>query len=212
MLESVEGSFGDLLALDAYLGDFDRYFSAALGHEVWKVERRQHFRQPENASWTAFSEGRWADALRLLEEDRSALEEEFAAFARAGVVVRRVRVVEWPLDPYLQWELHSLHLRALCGEQIRIVGPDAVAAFEKNAPVPEVVTLGTSVAYEIRYTAEGILDGGVRITAPEIVSGRTADIAGLFAVGEDIGPCFARDIAPLPPPNVDREDVRWGGI
>jgi hypothetical protein len=97
---------------------------------------------------------------------------------------------------------HSLHLRALFGEQTRIVRPQAVAVFEDDGAVPEVVTLGTEVAYTIIYTGAGILSGGVRLTDPEVVSGCAADIANLFAAGEDLGSYFAREIAPLPPPYV----------
>jgi hypothetical protein len=208
MLESVEGLAGDHLDLDTYLDELDRRSPTSPAREVWKVERRQHFRRPESvswasASWAAFSEGRWEESLRLLEEDRPALEKQMAADAQAGVTVRRVRVVEWPLAPCLQWELHSLRLRALCGEHIRIVGPGAVACFERNGPVPEVATLGTEVAYASRYTEEGALHGGVRLTEPVVVAGCAADIAGLFfEAGEDIGTYFAREIAPLAPPAV----------
>jgi hypothetical protein len=50
-------------------------------------------------------------------------------------------VVERPICPYLQWELHLLTMRAQCGELIRVVPVDMVRDLEANGQLPELITL-----------------------------------------------------------------------
>lgn len=108
------------------------------------------------------SSGDWREALRLIEAQRSGLSDLSRLAARHRCRLLRVRVVETPLTPYLQWELHLLRVRAECGELIRVLGPEPLAAYEATAPVPELITLNDDTVYEIRYDAEGVLEGAVR--------------------------------------------------
>lgn len=195
MLESMARLPGERLDLSAYGEDFSARFGSLRNSTIWKVERQQDFRQPESPSWVAFDGDRWADSLGLIEENRHALKRQFARIAAAGSAVRRVRVVEEPFSPYLYWELHSLHLRAQCGEDIRVIGPDRIAALETVDTVPEVVTLGESVTYRILYDAQGVLEGAVRYTDPVINAGCRADIAALHREGERLASFFAREVA-----------------
>lgn len=195
MLESMARLPGERLDLVSYREDFSPRFWSVRNTVIWKVERQQEFRQPESPSWVAFDEDRWEDSQRIMESNRQALEHQFTRIANAGSVVRRVRVVEEPFTPYLYWELHSLHLRAQCGEEIRVIGPERIAALEAAGPVPEIVTLGESVAYRILYDEQGILEGAVRYTDPEINAGCRADIAELYRGGEDLLSYFPREVA-----------------
>jgi hypothetical protein len=201
MRDWFDGTSGVRLDLDPYLDDFDDRFWAAQGHGVWKLERQQHFRQPESKSWVAFSQGQWDEALRLLESNRGAIEDEYRQIAEAGISVQRVRVVEEPVVPYLQWELHSLHLRAQCGEHIRVVGPEQVKPFESAEPLPEIVTLGEATMYDLLYSEQGILEGGVRFTDPEVVGRCRTFIERMYATGEDLASYFERTVAGLQPPD-----------
>lgn len=195
MLESMADRPGERLALRPYLEDFDTRFWSVRDSPIWKVERQQDFRQPESASWTAFDEGRWEDSLRLLEDNRPALQRQLDRIAAAGSAIRRVRVVEQRFVPYLFWELHSLRLRAQCGEDIRVIRPERVAALEPGRPLPEIVTLGDALTYRLIYDAQGVLDGAVRYTDPAINAGCRADIAALHRDGEDLESFFAREVA-----------------
>ncbi|MFD2422141.1 DUF6879 family protein [Amycolatopsis pigmentata] len=201
-MPEVGDRFGERLELEAYLDDFDARFWALGADGVWKLERLQHFRQPESPSWVAFSQGEWNEALRLLEGNRSGLEEEFRKVSEAGSTVQRVRVVEEPVVPYLQWELHSLRLRAECGENIRVVRPQQVAEFESDGILPEVVTLGAAVLYRLVYTTDGLLDGAVRFTDSETVTQWREFIQQLYADGEDLASFFEHSVARLKPPYV----------
>lgn len=198
----VDDRSGERLKLEAYLDDFDARFWAVGADGVWKLERLQHFRQPESASWVAFSQGEWDEALRLLQSNRPSLEEEFRRISEAGSTVRRLRVVEEPITPYLQWELNSLRLRAECGENIRVASRQQVAEFEPDESLPEIVTLGDAVLYKLVYTGDGLLDGAVRFTDPDTVASWREFIEQLYADGEDLASFFERSVAGLTPPHV----------
>jgi len=109
-------------------------------------------------------------------------------------------VVEPPLTPYLHWELHLLRVRAECGELIRVIGPDHITAYEDTGPVPELITLNDDTVYEIRYDTEGVLEGAVRYVDTATRNRVAARIENLYALGEDIGTFFDRDVAHLEPP------------
>ncbi|WP_435108591.1 DUF6879 family protein [Nocardiopsis synnemataformans] len=93
------------------------------------------------------------------EDNRPALRKESARLAKAGCGVRRVRVVEKPFPAYLLWEPHSLRVRAQRGEDIRVISPGRLASFERDRPVPEVVTLGDEVTYRSSTTRRAYSKG-----------------------------------------------------
>jgi hypothetical protein len=200
---------GARLSVADYRADFRTMEKAIVGEESWKLERRQHFRQPGSASWEAFVRGDWGQALRLIEDRREVLS-QFAAEAKAlGTDLYRVRVVEEPIMPYLQWELHSLRLRAECGELIRVVSGEQIRDLETDGALPELVTLGPSVAYHILYDSEGELAGGVKITDPVVV-GRITDLTrSLYETGQDLETFFEHAVASLPSPIGDRIPDTW---
>lgn len=201
MLDVVDKIPGEWLGLNDYLEDFgDRFLEAGtLG--VWKLERRQHFRQPESESWTAFSRGEWKEALNLLENNRSNLENEFRDISEAGFDVHRVRVAEEPITPYLQWELHSLHIRAQCGEKIRVISPQQITVLESENPLPEIVTLGKTVMYKLGYDDRGVLGGAERFMDPALVTPCREGIETLHEAGEDLESFFTQNVAGMAPPH-----------
>jgi hypothetical protein len=191
---------GERLTLRAYRAEFAARQWEISGQESWKLERCQHFREPGFTSWEAFARGDWEQALRLLEEERDFLSKFTAKASALGISLYRLRVVEQPVDPYLQWELHLLKLRAECGELIRVASPDLIQEYETTDPLPELVTLGSSFLYHVLYNTHGELSGAVRITDQRAVA-RATDVArSLYAQGEDLAAFFERVIVPLPPP------------
>jgi hypothetical protein len=201
MLERVRRAVGEFLRpARLYREDAGRYW----GHveRFDKLERLQAFREPEDPSWQAFAAGYWEDSLRLLRDDRSNVAAEFAEDARSGLASYRVRVVEFPVTAYLQWELHALNIRAECGENIRVVGPGSVASCEADGILPELIFMGTSAMYEVLYDETGVLAGGRKFVDPELVKGCLVDVQALYGQGEDLRSFFAREVAALPPPVV----------
>ncbi|MFD3683883.1 DUF6879 family protein [Nocardiopsis sp. NPDC058631] len=186
---------GERLDAASYRQDFSARFWSVRDSPVWKLERQQVFHQPESDSWIAFLQGRPEESLRLLEARRPALREQFDRLAQAGCSVRRVRVVEQPFPTYLLWELHSLRVRAQCGEDIRVISPDPLAAFERERPVPEIVVLGDEVTYKILYDAEGVAEGAVRFTDPAVIEGCRPEIAALHQRAEVLEDYFVREVS-----------------
>lgn len=187
------------------LGDYDRDFwprdERAVDRDSWKLERRQDFQERDSASHDAMRRGDWNEALRLMEGGRERLAEIGREDRAKRHFFHRVRVVEKPFTPYLQWELHSLRLRDQCGiEIIRVVDAAKVRRLEASGLLPELVVLADEVLYEVRYTDEGLLDGATRYTDPDVVARGAGFLSGLYAAGEDIQSFFEREVAPLPPP------------
>ncbi|MCY9783129.1 hypothetical protein KIK06_04390 [Nocardiopsis sp. EMB25] len=194
MLDTIDSLPGDHLARTDYSADFRNRFRSLRDTDVYKLERQQEFHQPESRSWMAFLDGRRDESLRLLEDNRPALRQEFARLAQAGCGVRRVRVVAKPFPTYLLWELHSLRVRAQCGEDIRVVSPSRLASFERNRPLPEIVTLGDEVTYKILYDAQGVLEGAIRFTDPAVTTRCRSEIAALHATAEVLEDYFVREV------------------
>lgn len=192
---------GERLDTAAYRSDFAARCGRTHGRRSWKFERRQHFEE-DDSSRDALRRGDWSGALRLLEDDRAWLREDAAEDRRLGHVFHRVRVVEEPLTPYLQWELHALRMQAEYGTGIRVVAAAALRGAEDGGLLPEVVVLGDQVLYEVVYTEEGAAEGAVRFTRPEPVRRWAHFIEETYASGEDVTSYFDRYVAHLPPPRL----------
>lgn len=200
MRDLLDESTGEYLPLLAYLDDYEKQFWAINEHGFWKLEAQQSFKEPGFGSWEAFAAGRWDEALHLIEAEREGFQQYFARIDQHGFGFHRVRLVAQPIAPYLQWELHVLRLREQCGEHIRVVQPDQLAALDADGPLPELITLGADVMYQIRYDASGILQGAVRFTDRETITTCRRFIERLYTAGEQLSSFFPRLVAPLEPP------------
>lgn len=196
---------GRRLALDDYMEDFDRHFWRSGPEGFWKLERQQSFQEPGVESWEAFRRGRWDDSLALIEGQRGHYAEYFRRIAGCGFTLHRVRCVEEPISPYLQWELHWLHLKAQYGEDTRVLPGGSIRCYEQRRTLPEIVVLGSTVMYEVLYDDEGTLAGGIRFDDPHDVSERRQAIQEMHRSGEPLDEFFSSCVAPLPPPNVTEE-------
>ncbi|GAA3537743.1 hypothetical protein GCM10022419_017150 [Nonomuraea rosea] len=188
---------GLVMDVPAYQAGFDRDHELCTG-QMWKLERAQDFYEPDVASWRAMMDGDWERSLALA--DRMAA--PVADYFRHRTPVRRVRVVELPITPYLQWEMHVLALRAKVGSPCRVVPAARVADLE---PVPELVIFSTTLMYEVLYDRHGGGRGGRRITGAEVVEPCLDVVQELFAEGEDVLGFHEREVVPLPPPLITDE-------
>ncbi|GHH63266.1 hypothetical protein GCM10017673_03820 [Streptosporangium violaceochromogenes] len=196
MLERVRTAPGHDLDASGYLDDFWPHFRRLGDEPFWKLERARHFREPDVPSWTAMAEGDWERSLALVELMRADIA------SAPGPELRRVRVVDRPVTPYLQWEMQILKVRVEAGEMIRVLPAEAVAPLETEAELPELVVLGSQTMYEVLYDATGTLRGARRIDDPRLRDGCRAQPAELYERAEDLLGYFDREIAPLPPPGV----------
>ncbi|MEU0694989.1 DUF6879 family protein [Streptomyces niveus] len=191
---------GDRLATAAYRQDFRQRDKEITGRDSWKFERLQHFEELNSPSWDAFRRGDWQVALQLLDAKRDRWEKIAREDAERGSVFHRVRVVEEPLTPYLQWELHALRVQGASGTPVRVVSADRLRPLEIKSLLPEIVTLGGQVLYEVLYTEPGVLDGAVRFEDSRLIRNWEAFVQGLYEDGEDIVSYVDRHVAHLPAP------------
>ncbi|MFC6092486.1 DUF6879 family protein [Saccharothrix lopnurensis] len=192
------------MTLEEYSADFRRRRRDPNGAgEAWKLERRQFFSDPDDPPWVAFSRGRWHESLRLMEGTRSTYREYYEETRAQGVTHYRVRVVEEPVQPYVQWEFHYLMIPAGAGERIRVLRSDRVEEHERDGPLPEIIATGTGAVYEVLYSPDGRPTGARRTTDAE--SGRRCAelVKALYAAGEDLETYFEREIEHLDPPRLE---------
>jgi hypothetical protein len=109
------------LDLDEFSAKFHEAWSA-LTFRFLKLECRQTYREIEtNESQVAYESGdvqRARDLLRLeAEADRPLYED----IAKQGIDYARIRLIQEPLSPYLQYELISYEIRQTMGENIEVV-------------------------------------------------------------------------------------------
>ncbi|MES4900912.1 MULTISPECIES: DUF6879 family protein [unclassified Streptomyces] len=191
---------GQRLGNEEYLRDFRARDAAIRNGDSWKLERLQHFEEVGVPSRDALRRGDWDMALRLLEEGRDNLRDIQADEEARGSVFHRVRVVEEPLKPYVQWELHSLRISAEYGERVRILPAGAIASAEADGLLPELTIQDGKVLFRVLYTDTGVPDGAIRFTDPDIVEPWAEYVREAYATAEDIASYFDRAVAPLSPP------------
>ncbi|MFC3999667.1 DUF6879 family protein [Nocardiopsis sediminis] len=191
---------GVRLSNEEFESDLLRRRREAPAQRSWRFERRQHARERDHPSWEAFERGRWDESLRLLERHRPRLRAQVRGDEHGCAALHRVRVVEEPLTPYLQWELHRLRIQAECGHPVRVVPGAALSALETSAPLPEVIVIGAQALYEVLHTERGLVDGAIRFTDPALAGRWQRFIGELFANGEDVRSYTDRYVFRLPPP------------
>ncbi|MFC6085130.1 DUF6879 family protein [Sphaerisporangium aureirubrum] len=199
VFQQVRDANGLSLPREAYNREFRAAYEGAAGI-VWKLERAQHFHEPYEPSWVAMAEGEWNRSLRLIEEMRRSFPADYEGFAE----FRRIRVVDRPLTPYMQWELHVLAARAEAGERARVVPASAVRRYEPSRPLPELLILDGDLMYEVLYDHAGRHLGGRRLTDPHVIEPCRAALIALYEGGEDLAAYHGREVVPLPPPGTSR--------
>ncbi|GAA1932759.1 DUF6879 family protein [Kitasatospora viridis] len=200
MPDLLAGETGERMELDVYYAEFGELFWRISDLGFWKLERGQTFREPGYDSWEAFAAGDWARSMRILEAGRADMAAYHRRAAERGFTANRVRVVEEPISPYLQWELHALRIRDQSGGPVRVLGPEQVAEFETARPLPEVYTLGAEVMYEAVYDGRGVLESVRRFADPALILRCRQFIVDLYGRGEPLESYFAREVAELPAP------------
>lgn len=199
MFDSFPSGVSERMDRPSYHADFGRIYADGIGF-LNKVERGQRFQERGFESWEAFAAGDWERALALAAAGREDYARELRNAKSLGIQHRRIRVVEFPITPYVQWEFFVLRVRVDLGEEIRVVNAHDLADMEKDHPIPEVVTLGDRVLYEVVYDNDGNADGAKRHTDPSLIRKTNRAFDTLYERGEGFLDFFEREIAPLDPP------------
>ncbi|WP_433531674.1 DUF6879 family protein [Micromonospora sp. CA-263727] len=195
MRELLRSTAGERLGLAAYDADFAEAVDSVDG-PILRTERIQTLREPGNPAWEAFTDGRWDDALRIAAEPDPESARFFAQLDKAGSALRRLRIVERPLTPYVIWELHALRHRAEAGERIRVLGADRLVGFEqRHGRIPELMVLGSQVLYEVMYDPSGTPVGARKLIEPGVVRACRVQIESLLEEAEPLDSYFRHEVA-----------------
>lgn len=145
-----------------YFTDYLRKREASSADSI-KLEVAQVFREPGDRSFDAFECGDLASSQEAMQDKRDAARKEFSRLALRRIAVKRIRVVETPLTPYLEWELQVLLHRAEMGEDIRVAPelPGGFSGAEIPNP-PELLAIGTEVLWRVLYEPNGGSIGAYR--------------------------------------------------
>jgi hypothetical protein len=210
MFDSFPDGASEHLDRSRYHADLGRVYSSGISF-LNKLERGQHFQERGFPSWEAFADGDWERALSLAAERREDYAEELSQASRLGVRHRRLRVVEFPITPYVQWELFVLRLRVDLGDDIKILDARDISNIERDRPVPEVVILGDVTMYEVVYDEDGNAAGANRYTDRSLIRETNAGFDALYERGEGFHDFFDREIVTLDPPRVSGAPTGFRG-
>jgi hypothetical protein len=199
MLDLIRGIPGKTLDQAAYHA-VRRAETARLTRPIWKLERSQYFHEPEDdPSWQAFTAGDWPRVLAVFESERADARAETEKYARQGSELRRLRIVERPVTPYLLWEMQWFKILAEEGTSIRVLDAERIRGLEDHAPLPEVV-VDEHALYHVSYDESWKACGARRIDNPDVIAQVTQELADLWESAEPFVRYFVREIAPLTPP------------
>lgn len=201
MLERIPGIPGTEMARPAYHADFAAEFTPLTG-VLWKLERAQTYQEHGDASWEAFIAGDWEGSLALNDEERDGARAQAKSLREQGVEIRRLRIVEKPVTPYVQWEMQYFRILAEEGFPLRVLESDRVAEYERSGPLPDLNLLGERVLYHIVQEPDGTPAGARRIDDPDTITGVRHAMESLFDQAEPVLDYFHREIALLPAPPV----------
>lgn len=153
MLEHIRQVPGEVLDRATYHAQMARE-TARLTGITWKLERRQSFTESaDDPAWQAFLAGDWEKSLAIFDGERADVSAEAKKYDRQGSELRRLRIVESPVTPYLQWEMQSFRVLHECGLPIRVLDGHQVKHLEREHPLPELVVVGHQALFEVRYDA-----------------------------------------------------------
>ncbi|MFE4670561.1 DUF6879 family protein [Streptomyces sp. NPDC056716] len=200
MFDSFPLGVSERMDRPTYHADFRRVYLGGI-HHLKKIERGQNFKERGFASWEAFAAGEWDRAISLVREKRDVYAEQFREAARLNIFQRRLRVVEFPVTPYVQWELFVLRLRVELGDNIKVLDARKISDIERDRPVPEVVILGDAAMYEVLYDDDGNAMGAHRFTDQALIKETSAGFDALYERADGFHDFFDREIAPLAPPS-----------
>lgn len=156
------------LELDAYYPDFQTTFDAS--DQFWKLERSQDSAEPSSKSWRAFNHGDWDQAMELLDAWKEELKPVHRRNTANGTKVRRIRIVETPFTPYIQWELELLWRRDAVTGGIRTLDAVYLDGLEPDGTLLPDLNITDTCAYHVIYDEHGVISHVWKYTDPGIVN------------------------------------------
>jgi hypothetical protein len=136
---------------------WDQYW-ADMGKEWFKIEVLQDYSGEDDcASLRAWLAGDRQTARALLAEAGIDWLQRCQSKHRAGVLLRRVRIIEQPLTPYTEWELAFY-------EQVNVPGGEEVFVVDKDVARRLVLPSGDLMVFDNKRAAVCAYDKTGRVT------------------------------------------------
>lgn len=142
---------------------FDRFklLHGSMKESLWKVERRQEYQEPGVSSLEAYIRGDKAEAVKLLRD--AYYEDKWTSYAlhraRENIPMVRIRVVERPLTPYLEWEFLTYQISSQYGERILIADVTDQPGSSPLRGGRDFVMFDRKIVLAHNYEPAGLLDG-----------------------------------------------------
>ncbi len=115
-----------------------------------------------------------------------------------GSELRRLRIVERPVSPYLLWEMQWFKVLAEDGTSIRVLDASRISHLEHAGPLPEVV-VDEHALYHVSYDEDWKAAGARRIDDRDVIRQAAEELTSLWESAEPLARYFPREIAPLIP-------------
>lgn len=156
-----------------------------------KLECRQTYQELEtNRSQEAYSRGDVAQAEELLLNEAEADRPLYDDIKSRGIEYARLRLVEEPLTPYLNYELLAYRIRAKMGEVIEIVRCDAVRGLTGDDYF-DFLLFDRHTALIHDYGDTGLQSGGWVTEDPAVLASLERTATGLRRVALTLGQFLA---------------------
>ncbi|SDG65049.1 hypothetical protein SAMN05421505_106124 [Sinosporangium album] len=132
-------------------------------HAIRKLESRQNYLEPGNPSWEAWIAGYEKRAQALAEANRAEQAGVLRPLEDRGVSFIRVHVLEYPLTPYIRFELDHYRISSELGEQIFLVDRSDIEDIESQESLQDFILFDESRALVEKFSSEGLLLGGALV-------------------------------------------------
>lgn len=132
-------------------------------YQVLKLETRQEYLEPGNASFEMLASGNFEAAVNLINEVRSQDDGLYEELKRRGVDFIRCRPVKYPFTDYLRWELETYKVSAVKGERIFCCLEKELKGFFNSIATKDFMVFDSKLAFIHNYDEKGLIQGGWRI-------------------------------------------------
>jgi hypothetical protein len=156
MTEITEDITTELITPSDYLDVFEELWHS-LESRFWKLECNQSYKEPDDPSYNAFSEGDFSKAMELF-QDRIKHEEKYLRdIPQKNLDYTRVRVISEPLTNYTKYEIGTYKISATYGQRIFLLNSREARKLNLRKH-GDIMLFDTKAFIILKYHDDGSLD------------------------------------------------------
>lgn len=149
-----------------FFSNFSDAWASARG-QVWKLETRQTYSESGNLSLDKALEGKWAEAVALIPEVRKVDDDLYQMVRDKKLEFLRCRPIEFPLSPYLRWELEVYKYNHEQGERIFCCNRYSLDKIFEEFAKHDFMIFDARLAFVHDYDKDGLISGGWMVSDQE---------------------------------------------